>query len=71
MASQIALTYCDGMPYSDGSFWHASQYGSPMIFHPYTLDMPRLQCVSGGGPIPRPAPPGGCGGAVSTSTVAP
>ena len=64
MGSQISLAYCDGVPYPDGSFWHTIQYGAPMIGHPYGLLSPGLQCVVGGGPVPQPAPPGGCGGAV-------
>jgi len=64
MGSQISLAYCDGVPYPDGTFWHAIQYGAPMIGHPFGLLSPGLQCVVGGGPVPQPAPPGGCGGAV-------
>jgi hypothetical protein len=64
MGSQISMAYCDGVPYPDGSYWHAIQYGAPMIGHPYGLLSPGLQCVVGGGAVPQPAPPGGCGGAV-------
>jgi len=64
MGSQISLAYCDGVPYPDGSYWHAIQYGAPMIGHPFGLVSPGLQCVVGGGAVPQPAPPGGCGGAV-------
>jgi hypothetical protein len=64
MGSQISLAYCDGVPYPDGSYWHAIQYGAPMIGRPYGLLSPGLQCVVGGGAIPQPAAPGGCGGAV-------
>ena len=64
MGSQVWAAYCDGVPYPDGTFWHAIQYGVPVIGHPYGLLSPGLQCVVGGGPIPQPAPPGGCGGAV-------
>jgi hypothetical protein len=64
MGSQISLAYCDGVPYPDGTFWHSIQYGAPMIGHPYGLLSPGLQCVAGGGPVPQPAPPGVCGGAV-------
>jgi hypothetical protein len=64
MGSQISLAYCDGVPYPDGSYWHAIQYGAPMIGHQYGLLSPGLQCVVGGGAVPQPAPPGGCGGAV-------
>lgn len=62
--SQVYLAYCDGVPYPDGTYWHAIQYGVPVIGHPYGLVSPGLQCVIGGGPVPQPAPPGGCGGAV-------
>jgi hypothetical protein len=66
MGSQISLAYCDGVPYPDGSYWHTIQYGAPMIGHPYGLLSPGMQCVVNpdGGPLPQPAPPGGCGGAV-------
>jgi hypothetical protein len=56
MGSQISLAYCDGVPYPDGSYWHAIQYGAPMIGHPYGLLSPGLQCVVGGGAVPQPAP---------------
>jgi hypothetical protein len=67
MGSQISLAYCDGVPYPDGSYWHIIQYGAPMIGHPYGLLSPGMQCVINpdNGPVPQPAPPGGCGGAVS------
>jgi hypothetical protein len=71
MGSQISLAYCDGVPYPDGTFWHAIQYGAPMIGHPFGLLSPGLQCVIGGGPIPQPAPPGGCGGAVPAAPPPP
>jgi hypothetical protein len=66
MGSQISLAYCDGVPYPDDSYWYAIQYGAPMIGHPYGLLSPGMQCVVNpdGGPVPQPAPPGGCGGAV-------
>lgn len=60
----VYLGYCDGVPYEDGSYWHTIQYGVPMIGHPNGLLSPGMQCVIGGGPVPQPAPPGGCGGAV-------
>jgi hypothetical protein len=66
MGSQLSLAYCDGVPYLDGSYWHIIQYGAPMIGHPYGLLSPGMLCVVNpdGGPLPQPAPPGGCGGAV-------
>lgn len=64
MGSPISFAYCDGVPYADGTYWHIIQYGAPMIGRPYGLLSPGKQCVIGGGPIPQPAPPGGCGGAV-------
>lgn len=62
--SLIYLGYCDGVPYSDGSYWHYVQYGVPVVGHPSGLFGPGMQCVVGGGPIPQPAPSGGCDGAV-------
>jgi len=64
IGSMIYLGYCDGTPYPDGSYWHYIQYGLPMIDHPAGLLSPGMQCVVPNGPIPAPAPPGGCGGAV-------
>ena len=63
MGSQIWLAYCDGIPYPDGSFWHAIQYGIPVIGRPYGALSPGLQCVVPNGAVPAPAPPGACGGA--------
>lgn len=50
--------FCDGMHYPDGSYWHMIQLNYP---GPQTM-----QCVinPGGGPVPQPAPKGGCNGAV-------
>lgn len=63
--SMIYAGYCDGVPYPDGTFWHYIQYGIPLVGHPAGLLSPGMQCViNNGGPIPAPAPPGGCGGAV-------
>lgn len=63
--SMIYAGYCDGVPYPDGSYWHYIQYGIPMVGHPAGLLSPGMQCViNNGSPIPPPAPPGGCGGAV-------
>ncbi|MDZ7883595.1 MAG: hypothetical protein U5N53_12070 [Mycobacterium sp.] len=65
MGSMIYMGYCDGVPYPDGTFWHYIQYGLPMVGHPAGLLSPGMQCViNNGGPVPAPAPPGGCGGAV-------
>lgn len=62
--SPIYLGYCDGTPYPDGSYWHTIQYGIPVLGHDNGLLSPGMQCVVGGGLVPQPAPPGGCGGAV-------
>jgi len=42
IGSQISLAYCDGVPYPDGSYWHAIQYGAPMIGHPYGMSGARM-----------------------------
>ena len=63
----FASTYCDGMPYADGSYWHIvrteSQYFGDTYESPRTSPM---RCVVNpdGGLVPQPAPPGGCEGAV-------
>lgn len=63
--SMVIAGYCDGVPYPDGSFWHYVQYGYPLIGKPEGLLGVPMQCVvNSGGPIPAPAPKGGCGGAV-------
>lgn len=56
--SATGLGYCDGSPYPDGSYWHVVQTG--------VAGPPVMQCVVNheGGPVPKPAPPGGCNGAV-------
>lgn len=65
MGSMIYAGYCDGVPYPDGTFWHYIQYGIPLVGHPAGLLSPGMACViNNGGPVPAPAPPGGCGGAV-------
>lgn len=64
MGSMIYAGYCDGVPYPDGSYWHYIQYGMPLVGHPAGLLSPGMQCVILGGPIPAPAPLGGCGGAI-------
>ncbi|NDJ91475.1 hypothetical protein [Mycolicibacter kumamotonensis] len=47
--------WCDGEPYPDGSFWH--MFKQAHTWHAY--------CVTDkGNPLPPPAPPGGCEGAV-------
>jgi hypothetical protein len=50
--------YCDGSPYPDGSSWRTVQTG--------LAGPPVLECVVNheGLPVPKPAPPGGCNGAV-------
>jgi hypothetical protein len=61
----FASTYCDGMPYADGSYWHIVKrnYRSADDYSPDTSPM---RCVvdPDGGVVPQPAPPGGCEGAV-------
>jgi hypothetical protein len=64
---QVAEPYCDGVPYADGSYWHATKRsaGAQTVF--------MVQCVvppPAPGPFagllpqqptgPIPAPPGGC-----------
>jgi hypothetical protein len=49
--SQIYLAYRDGVPYPNGSYWHAIQYGVPVIGHPDGALSPGLQCVVGGGAV--------------------
>lgn len=52
--------YCDGAPYPDGSYWHATQYATSGK-NPFVV----VQCAVQGHwpqpPIPLPAPPDGCG----------
>ncbi len=69
-AGNVFEGYCDGIKYPDGSYWHRLNYGAtsfpwlmPGDTKPTQLG---LSCVidPDGGPIPQPAPPGGCGGAV-------
>lgn len=56
--SPTGYGYCDGMHFPDGSYWHMVQLDSP--------GQPTKQCVINpdGSFMPRPAPLGGCGGAV-------
>jgi hypothetical protein len=60
-------TFCDGMPYADGSYWHIVRTQGQTIGGNYEL--PRtspMRCVVNpdGGLWPQPAPPAGCDGAV-------
>ena len=65
MGSMIYAGFCGGERYPDGTYWHYIQHGIPMIGHPAGLLSPGMQCVlDNGSPVPPPAPPGGCGGAV-------
>ena len=63
--------YCDGLHYPDGSYWHKINYGAATAFPFFMPGQTQptqlgLSCAidPDGGPIPQPAPPGGCGGAV-------
>jgi hypothetical protein len=51
--------YCDGVPYADGSYWHAMQRVSGG-----NNSFVVVQCVKQGHwpqpPVALPAPPGGC-----------
>ena len=62
--------YCDGLHYPDGSYSHKINYGAATAFPFFVPGQTKptqvgLSCVidPDGGPIPQPAPPGGCGGA--------
>jgi hypothetical protein len=62
-----AVTYCDGTPYPDGSYWHIVQTQSQSIhdiYSPPTTGPMRCVIDPDGGVVPQPAPPGGCEGAV-------
>lgn len=52
------LAVCDGEKYPDGSFWH--QWVRTYLTGPQWF----YDCVSGDEPLPGPAPPGGCDGAI-------
>ncbi|MFV1363791.1 hypothetical protein AAHH97_10165 [Mycolicibacterium elephantis] len=52
--------YCDGIKYPDGSYWHQLRAPAPFVGSTITLTC----VIDDGSPVPPPAPPGGCGGAV-------
>jgi hypothetical protein len=65
LPGQPAEPFCDGVPYADGSYWHAVQRsGTNFVIvqcvvpqpppGPFSPFMPQLP------PGPLPAPPGGC-----------
>lgn len=59
------LAVCDGVKYSDGSFWHqwtTTYAGGPRWYY---------DCMSGDEPLPAPPPPGGCDGAIPGGPAAP
>lgn len=70
MGSPIWMGFCDGERYPDGSYWHTRQWGIPLYGNPNGLAGTNggpngAECViDNGTPVPPPAPPGGCGGAV-------
>jgi hypothetical protein len=61
---------CDGVPYEDGSYWHATQRGvsgTNFVVVQCVVPPPALGPFAGLMPQPTgplPAPAGGCGGAV-------
>ena len=66
-AAVFFMTFCDGVPYADGSYWHFVRTASPSYGDTYSSPTTsRMRCVVNpdGGPLPQPAPPGGCDGAV-------
>ena len=69
--SPIYMGFCDGEHYPDGTYWHTRQWGIPIYGSPNGLAGTNggpngAECViDNGSPLPPPAPPGGCGGAVS------
>lgn len=63
----FSVTFCDGVPYPDGSYWHTVRYESPDVgdtYSPPTTSPMRCVINPDGGVLPQPAPPGGCEGAV-------
>jgi hypothetical protein len=69
-AGNVFEGYCDGEHYPDGSYWHqlmAGGLGFPWLMPGATQPTNfGLSCVvdPDNGPVPQPAPPGRCGGAV-------
>jgi hypothetical protein len=64
--------YCDGVPYPDGSYWHATQHvtsaSNSFVVVQCVVPAPAPGPFSGLLPQPQftgpiPAPPGGCSGA--------
>lgn len=64
VGSLMSDGYCDGEAYPDGSYWHAVQYGAATVEHPSGWMALSKECVVHDGSGTRPAPSGGCGGAV-------
>lgn len=65
MKSLFVSTYCDGMPYADGSYWHiVSTEAMPDDYSSSPRISPMRCVVPSGGVVPQWAPPGGCEGAV-------
>lgn len=71
MGSPIYMGFCDGERYPDGTYWHTRQWGIPLYSNNNGLlgtnggGPAGAECViDNGSPLPPPAPPGGCGGAV-------
>lgn len=55
----LAVKWCDGQKYPDGSYWHQLS----MTGGTFATPIFRMDCVIGdGGPNPPLAPPGSCGG---------
>ncbi len=55
----LAVKWCDGQKYPDGSYWHQLS----MTGGTFATPVFRMDCVVGdGGPNPPLAPPGSCGG---------